>query len=475
MWFDLLIAAILLVCMVRGAMKGFVWQLATIAALVLCFVFAESLSVAIAPFVQLREPLNRWVAMLLLYIVCSFVCFAIARGLRGGIEKIQFVEYDRHLGGLFGLLKGVGLGLTLTFFTVTLSEQMRPAVLNSYSGRAAAVVMNELGPVMPEGLDEVLDPYLNHFDLPPRPRRDDAGDDTLLAGDDTSFDDRPFRDDDVPFGASDGFDEFGGAEFDGGQFDDGPFDGDEFGGADFGGGLFADDRTDPRPGAELREWDGGGAGGREFRDPPPDARPAGDARANEFGTVPGAAVSGGGTRPDERGGQGTNWIDRGRRIVTEEVGRAADDRFRGFADENLPDLPDDTRDRLIDGLGGLLPGLLGGGDRPADPPADPRARRLRERRDALAGAVAAVYSRDADGRAAIRAQADRELEGVPQDVAIAVLEDWYADLKDARPDPDAGTGIATKVSERIRRQLRAHGYALDAMPTALRDRLTPRR
>ena len=39
MWYDLLTLVILMYAMFRGAMKGVVWQLATIAALLMCFLF----------------------------------------------------------------------------------------------------------------------------------------------------------------------------------------------------------------------------------------------------------------------------------------------------------------------------------------------------------------------------------------------------------------------------------------------------
>ena len=108
MWYDLAVAAILLFCMIRGAKKGFLWQLAAIAAVVLCFAFAETVSVALAPYLNINPPLNRWVSMLLLYIACSFLCFAVARGLQNGLERAKFEDYDRHLGGLFGLAEGGG-------------------------------------------------------------------------------------------------------------------------------------------------------------------------------------------------------------------------------------------------------------------------------------------------------------------------------------------------------------------------------
>ena len=166
MYFDLLIGGILLLGAVRGAKKGIVWQLAVIAAIVLCFLFAESGSQYIAPLFPVEAPLNRWLAMLALYVGLALVCFAVARVLRGWIEKAKFEEFDRHLGALLGLLKGAVFALVLIFFVVTISERLRGQVMNSYSGYAAAIVMDRLHPVMPEELHAVLEPYIHQLDRP---------------------------------------------------------------------------------------------------------------------------------------------------------------------------------------------------------------------------------------------------------------------------------------------------------------------
>src|SRR5687768_5200953 len=75
MAFDLCMLAVLVFTTVRGAMKGVAWQLAAIAALVLCFLFATPLSVVVAPLIHVDPPLNRWIAMLAIYLVFSFGCF----------------------------------------------------------------------------------------------------------------------------------------------------------------------------------------------------------------------------------------------------------------------------------------------------------------------------------------------------------------------------------------------------------------
>jgi uncharacterized membrane protein required for colicin V production len=149
---------------IRGAAKGMAWQLAAIAALVLCFLFATPLSLVVAPAISLEPPLNRWVAMLGIYLAFSFGCFAVARMFRGWLEAAKFEEYDRHLGALSGFLKGATICLVISFFAVCLSEPSREFALHSYSGQLAVKVLDRLPLIMPAELDAILAPSLRRFD-----------------------------------------------------------------------------------------------------------------------------------------------------------------------------------------------------------------------------------------------------------------------------------------------------------------------
>lgn len=169
MWYDIVILGILLIATFRGAIKGFIWQIAGIVTIVLCFIFAESLSVYVEPVLTnlgVGTPLNHWLGMFVIYLGLSLVVFVIARTLKNIIEKIRLVEYDKHLGALFGLVKGVVLCLVLTFFIVTLSPDAHAAIRGSISGNAAALVMDRLHPVLPERVHEALEPYIHRLDHP---------------------------------------------------------------------------------------------------------------------------------------------------------------------------------------------------------------------------------------------------------------------------------------------------------------------
>ena len=406
MWYDLAVAAILLFCLIRGMSKGFVWQLAAIASVVLCFAFAETVSLATAPYLNIDPPLNRWVSMLLLYVGCSFVCFAIARGLKNTLEKRQFDDYDRHLGGVFGLLKGAGLAVVVTFFAVTLSEKLRPTVLTSYSGYAAAVVMNSLSPVFPEGLGRYIKPYLDNYE---------------------GLDEDPF-----------------GLHLAEGVADPG----DDF----FGDGPTTDDGLSPG-------GDGGSHGGfgRDDPDAEPIARGAGrsdDSSFGGFGDDPGSGGGGGGWF-DEAGGLNRDRL----------AGEAA--RFgRGVLD----DIPDDTREtlgrdladgarrRLGDEIDRRVGDLFGDEGDPgaAGPGRNAEAAPVLSRAELL-DRISQRYASDPTARDLFRRRAEGMLRGVPEGVVGAVLRDWLHDLRgpEAGPDPNPDTTIQTLLPDRISRGLAA--------------------
>ncbi len=164
MWYDLLILGILIYFTVRGAAHGVVWQLAGIAGLLICLAFAETISAMAGPYVKLQPPLNNWVVMFGAYLVFSFIAFGFARVINTWIEKAQMDYFNRHLGAVFGLVKGAIICLVLTFFVVTLSPAARDALKDSKTGYYAARTVFYLHPVMPEKLHLTLEKYIHQLD-----------------------------------------------------------------------------------------------------------------------------------------------------------------------------------------------------------------------------------------------------------------------------------------------------------------------
>ncbi|WP_437192685.1 CvpA family protein [Planctomicrobium sp. SH527] len=163
-WFDLVAVGILIFFTMRGAVKGVVFQLASLAGIALCFIFANAISQAAGPYVHLEPPLNNWVIFAASYLGFTFICYLVARTMDDWLQKNKLKDFDRHLGAIFGLVKGVALVLVLTFFVVTMSASAREALKGSYTGKYAAIIMDKLHAVMPERLHSAVEDYIHLLD-----------------------------------------------------------------------------------------------------------------------------------------------------------------------------------------------------------------------------------------------------------------------------------------------------------------------
>lgn len=367
MWYDVVIAVIILWATIRGAKKGIVWQLAVIASIVLCFSFAEQFSVSIAPLFNVKPPLDRWLAMLTLYIGFSFLSFGAARVLREWIEKAKFEEYDQHLGALFGFIKGIMIALVLTFFVVTLGErlpQLREQVFYSFSGRGAAIIMDRLHPVLPDELHEVLAPYIHSLDRP--------GLDLQHAHDDY-----------------DGHDH---ADGDGSHVDAPPF--------GSGNGALPGTGSGPVP-LPLSFPDFGN----------------GDPFANSGINSP-------------------------------------------RSNPNAPEPP-----RTISPRENIQPVPANG--------AGPPNTNLKQAVNRMIAEIGSTYSSDPRAQAMIVRDVNGLLEGIPDQVQHAVIEDWYTDLLifDRSRDPDPATDLTTPLDQRIVRELERTGISWRSLSADVQQRL----
>ncbi|NLX95344.1 MAG: CvpA family protein [Rhodopirellula sp.] len=164
MTYDIFMAAIVVLTALFGAWKGMAWQLASLASLVVSFMVAAQFSGELAPYISRQEPWNRFVAMLLLYAATSAAIWLVFRVVAGVIDRVRLREFDRQMGALFGLAKGVLLCVVITFFAVTLSETGRQAVLQTRSGYYISLLVQRATPVMPEEIRNVLGKYIDELD-----------------------------------------------------------------------------------------------------------------------------------------------------------------------------------------------------------------------------------------------------------------------------------------------------------------------
>jgi membrane protein required for colicin V production len=147
-----------------GFWKGMAWQLASLASLVASYFVALRFSPALAPYFGSSAPLNRFIAMGVLYLASSMGVWLVFRAVAGLIDRVRLKEFDRQVGALFGLAKGVLWCVVITLFAVSVSATGREMVLRSRSGYYIAQLIDRAETVMPAEIHDVLGPYLDRLD-----------------------------------------------------------------------------------------------------------------------------------------------------------------------------------------------------------------------------------------------------------------------------------------------------------------------
>jgi hypothetical protein len=161
MIFDLFFFLCVAAGVITGLWKGLAWQLAGIGSVVLGFIAGLPLSGAIAASLQNPTVFKRFLVFAVCYACISLVCYAAALVLRTRLEAVKLERYDRHMGGFVGLIHGLALCATITMFLVTLSEGARKAILPRPTGKVIGVTLDAMHGVLPEGLHEMLHPYMH--------------------------------------------------------------------------------------------------------------------------------------------------------------------------------------------------------------------------------------------------------------------------------------------------------------------------
>lgn len=160
--YDGIMALIVLFATVHGYWKGATWQIAPIMSLVLGYMIAMPMSVTTAHYFG-DPPQNRLFALVTIYIGVSLVVYLMVRSFRAGIDKARLTEFDRHIGALLGLVKGILLTLAITVIMLIYSPMARDQILKSESSTIAAKIINAVYPILPQAMHQILLPYLQQL------------------------------------------------------------------------------------------------------------------------------------------------------------------------------------------------------------------------------------------------------------------------------------------------------------------------
>ncbi len=159
--YDLLMLLILVCATILGAIKGFAWQVASIASIFASYFIAYYFRYDVAKMINAQPPWNLFLAMLVLYAGSSFLIWMVFRLVSGAIDKVRLKEFDRHMGALFGFGKGVAYCLLVTMFAMTLlGPKKQQAICESRSGYYISKILAGADGILPKEIDQVIGPHL---------------------------------------------------------------------------------------------------------------------------------------------------------------------------------------------------------------------------------------------------------------------------------------------------------------------------
>jgi len=456
MWYDIAVLGVLVFCMARGASRGLIFQMATIAGIVLCLMFAETFSGIVGPHISLQPPLNEWVTMFGAYLFFSFIAFGAARMLTKGIEEAGLKEYNSHLGAVFGLAKGVVVCLVATFFLATL-DATHNVIANSKSGYYAAITMQKIHPIMPEKLHDALNRYIHSLDHLPGVgpiEHDHVVDPNVGLAD-------AIRD------AAKAVDE------------------------KFNNPFVTPPSTPPQYAAPSDPWGHQPAGTRTVVSQPAQPNvvssipsgarvPVQPYQAPQTGTQPQGGVSSTDFWNQVRGTLRTQarqslaeTLENMDPATRQQLQQQILESLKNTRSEDLPKLEEQLIRSSANALPGLLSTWMGSGSSargvaPVSPTSSPTGDRER-----LLTEVSQLQSNFPQVQSRLQSELRGMMAGVPETVAVAVLKDWKADLtRDFNNDPDRSTTIDTPVEQRVLLQMQRYGVRIESLDPALRERLS---
>src|SRR5688572_5810165 len=147
--YDLFMVIVIAAAVVWGAWKGLAWQLASLASIVASYFVALTFRQPLSQLINASPPWNIFLSMLILFLGTGLVVWIGFNLISEAIERVKLKEYDRQLGAMFGLAKGVLLCVLITLFAVgLLSEPQRQQICNSKSGYYIAVLLDKADAVI---------------------------------------------------------------------------------------------------------------------------------------------------------------------------------------------------------------------------------------------------------------------------------------------------------------------------------------
>jgi membrane protein required for colicin V production len=159
MWLDIVILLIIAASTVFGVIRGFAKNVVSLAAWVLAFIIALSLSEKFAQVLPdgIEQPgLRVAIAMSVLFMGTLIMGMLANFLLEGFVNATRANRLDRSLGGMFGFVRGVLLVCVLVVLGAFISLNQTDWWRSSRLAPAGEWVVKLLAPVLPESMADLV-------------------------------------------------------------------------------------------------------------------------------------------------------------------------------------------------------------------------------------------------------------------------------------------------------------------------------
>ncbi len=156
---DWIFLAGLLLTLVLGLWRGFVYEVLSLIAWLSAFVLAQWLARDVALYLPLAgfgDAVRYAIGFLLVFVAVVFVGGLLALLFKKAITAVGLRPMDRVLGGIFGLLRGVLIFLAVAVAVQTTGLKSLPLWQQSVVAQALATLLQGLKPLLPLALVKLL-------------------------------------------------------------------------------------------------------------------------------------------------------------------------------------------------------------------------------------------------------------------------------------------------------------------------------
>ncbi len=148
--FDIVVIVLVIGMTVRGGLSGIVGQALSILSILLSWYVASRHFDLVSGYLPKENSWNQPASIFVTFILCNIVIRLVAHYVEKTVKFSPLKEFDRQLGALLGLAKGLLLCLVVTFFAVTLTEKSRSAVASSQSGKYLVSTLLYISNILPD-------------------------------------------------------------------------------------------------------------------------------------------------------------------------------------------------------------------------------------------------------------------------------------------------------------------------------------